>query len=55
MDRQASTADTVLVKSREMTGRSQTLLWWVGEKAGVKTTEINKEKTLAPLLYTLDR
>ncbi len=32
------TGDTVLVKSREMTGRTQTLQWWLkGE--GVKTTE----------------
>jgi hypothetical protein len=38
MDRQARTRDTVLVKSREMTGRSHTLPWWL-EAAGVKTTE----------------
>ncbi len=38
MDRQASNGDTVLVKSREMTGRAQTLPWWLeGER--VKTTE----------------
>ncbi len=38
MDRKARTGDTVLVKSREMTGRTQTLPWWLGG-AGVKTTE----------------
>jgi hypothetical protein len=40
MDRQARTGDTVLVKSREMTGggKSQTLPWWLGG-GGVKTTE----------------
>jgi hypothetical protein len=27
---QARTGDTVLVKSREMTGSSQTLPWWLG-------------------------
>ncbi len=30
LDRQARTGDTVLVKIREMTGRSQTLPWWLG-------------------------
>jgi hypothetical protein len=38
MDRQARTHDSVLVKSTEMTGRSQTLPWWLG-RGGVKTTE----------------
>jgi hypothetical protein len=39
MDRQDRTPrDTVLVKSREMIGRSQTLSWWLGG-GGVKTTE----------------
>ncbi len=38
MDRQARTTDTVLVKSREMKGRSQTLPWWLWD-GGVKTTE----------------
>ncbi len=38
MDRQARTGDTVLVMSREMTGRSRVLPWWLeGEVA--KTTE----------------
>jgi hypothetical protein len=32
MDRQARTGDTVLVKSREMTGSIQTLPWQLGEK-----------------------
>ncbi len=39
MDRQTRTGDTVLVKSREVTGRSQILPWWLGGE-GVKTTEI---------------
>jgi hypothetical protein len=38
MIRQARTSDTVLVKTREMTGRTQTLQWWLGGE-GVKTTE----------------
>ncbi len=39
MDKQARTGDTVLVTtSREMTGRTQTLPWWLGGE-GVKTTE----------------
>jgi len=38
MDRQARTGDSVLVKSREMTGRSQSLPGWLG-KGEVKTTE----------------
>ncbi len=42
MIRQARTGDTVLVKSREMTGigaKRQTQPWWL-EGEGVKTTEI---------------
>ncbi len=39
MDRQAHTGDTVIVKSREMTGRSRILPWWLGRE-GVKTTQI---------------
>ncbi len=39
MARQLRIDDTeALVKSRKMTGRSQTLPWWLGEE-GVKTTE----------------
>ncbi len=38
MDRQARTGCTVLVRTREMTGRSQTLPWWLGG-GEVKTTE----------------
>jgi hypothetical protein len=34
MDRQARTGDTVLLKIREMTGRTQTLPWWLGGKGG---------------------
>jgi hypothetical protein len=30
MDRQARTDDAVLVKRREMTGRTQTQPWWLG-------------------------
>ncbi len=32
MDRQARIGDTMLVKTREMTGRTQTLPWRLGEK-----------------------
>jgi hypothetical protein len=39
-DRQAHTGDRVLVRCRGMTGRSQTLSWWL-EGGGVKTTEKN--------------
>jgi len=38
MIRQARTSDALLVKSREITGRTQTMPWWLGEE-GVKTTE----------------
>ncbi len=38
MDGRACTGDTVLVRSREMTGRGQTLPRWLG-RGGVKTTE----------------
>jgi hypothetical protein len=34
MDRQARSGNTVLVKRREMRGRTQTLLWWLGERRG---------------------
>jgi hypothetical protein len=37
--------DKVLIKRREMTGRTQTLAWWLGGE-GVKTTE---NKILWPL------
>ncbi len=39
MDMQPRTGDTVLVKSREMTGRTETLPWRRGGGEGVKTTE----------------
>jgi len=38
MDRQARTGDTMPDKSREMTGRSHTLPWWLGG-GGVNMTE----------------
>jgi hypothetical protein len=38
MDRQARIGYTVLVKRREVTGRTQTLPWWLGG-GRVKTTE----------------
>ncbi len=44
-DWQACTGDTVLAKSREMTGMTQTMLLWLGG-GGVKTTEKN---ALAPM------
>jgi hypothetical protein len=39
MDRKAHPGDAVLVNSREMTCRSQTLPWWLGVEE-VKTKEI---------------
>jgi hypothetical protein len=39
IDRQARTGDTVLVKNREIAGRTQTMPQWLGG-LGVKTTEI---------------
>jgi hypothetical protein len=38
MVRQARIGDTALVKSREMTGRTQTLPWWLEEEE-IKTIE----------------
>jgi hypothetical protein len=38
MDRQARKGDTVLFERRVMTGRKQTMPWWLGG-GGVKTTE----------------
>jgi hypothetical protein len=38
MERQAFTGGAVLVNSREMTSKSQTLTWWLGREE-VKTTE----------------
>jgi hypothetical protein len=35
----------IRIKSREMTGRTQTLLWWLGGE-GVKTTENKKYKQI---------
>jgi len=48
MDRQACTGDTLSVKSREMTRRSQTLPWWLGEEG----KDDRKQYTLAPLADT---
>ncbi len=48
----ASTCDTVLVKSREMTGRSQILLWRLGG-VRVKTTE--NKKTMGPVGLYYDK
>jgi hypothetical protein len=44
MDRQARTGDTELVKSREMTGRSQILPWWMVEE----DKDDRKQNILAP-------
>jgi len=38
MIRQAHTGDTVLVKSNEMTGRTQTLPWWLHCKKNLKNS-----------------
>jgi hypothetical protein len=48
MARQACTGDTVLVKSREMTGRSKTLQNTAGRRRGKYD---RKQNTLAPLAY----
>jgi hypothetical protein len=50
--RQSCTGDTMIARSREMTGRSQTLLCWLGG-GGVKTTE--NKSTLAPLVEGVDQ
>jgi hypothetical protein len=47
MDRQARTGDTVLVKSREMTGREPSTAMWMNG-GGVKTTE-NKILYIGPV------
>jgi hypothetical protein len=49
MDRQARTHDTMLVKSREMTGSIQTLPWRRGGR-GVKTTDYQIHWPMAPLV-----
>jgi hypothetical protein len=48
MIRQDRTGDTVLVQSREMTGRSITLPRWLGGE-GVETTE-KKQNKWVPLI-----
>jgi hypothetical protein len=53
MDRQALSGDTVLVKSSQMTGRSQRLPWWLGG-GGVKMTE-NKIRWPRCLLHSLKK
>jgi hypothetical protein len=47
MDRQACTCDTVLVE-RKMTGRSQTVPWWLGRGGG---KDDRKQNTWARLVY----
>ncbi len=54
MIRQARTGDTVLVKSREMTGRTQTLPWWLrGEGIKNRKTTENKIHWPRSLWYIL--
>ncbi len=48
MDKQARTGNTVIVKRREMTERSQKLTWWLGGEE-VKTTE--KTKYIDPVAH----
>jgi hypothetical protein len=55
MDRQARTRDTVLVKIREMTGRSQTLPWWLGGKRGKDDRKPNKLAKLCKMIYSWDQ
>jgi hypothetical protein len=45
MEKQARSGDTVLVKSREMTGRSQTLTVVAGGRRG---KDDRKQNTVAP-------
>jgi hypothetical protein len=47
MDRQARTGDAMLVKSRAITGRNQTLLWWL--KGGRLQTTENKIQYIDPV------
>ncbi len=53
MDRQTRTGVTALIKSREMTGRSQSLhaVLWVGGRG----KDDRKQNILVPLLYLLNR
>jgi hypothetical protein len=53
MDRQARTGDTVLVKSREMTDRSQTLPWCMAR--GRRGKDDRKQNTLALLVYIIQQ
>ncbi len=48
MDRQARIRDTVLVKNRKMTGRSQTLLGGWGSRG----KDDRKQNALAPVAHT---
>ncbi len=50
MARQARTGDTVLVKSREMGGRSRILPWWLVGGGGGGHDDRNHNK-LAPLIW----
>jgi hypothetical protein len=50
MIRHARTGDTVLVKSREMGGRTPTLPWWL---VGARGKDDRKQNTLALLLRHL--
>ncbi len=51
MDRQARNGDTVLAKSREVIGRSQTLPWWPGGRRG---KDDRKQNTLASLRHMVE-
>jgi len=42
MIRQVSTGDTVVVKRREMTGRTQTMPWWLGGRRGKDDRKQNR-------------
>jgi hypothetical protein len=46
IDRQARTGDTVLVKSRETTIKSQTLSWWLGGKTTERAFFVNNKNYL---------
>ncbi len=51
MDRQARTGDTMLLENREMTGRSQTLLRWLGVR---KCKDDRKQNTVHWPRWTLN-
>ncbi len=52
MIRQAGTGDTVLVKGRKMTGRTQTLSWWLEEEQWRRQKWENKLQYIDPVILS---